>query len=320
MAKELSTEIYFIIDGARLEAQACLLAPTLKANMSKSQKAVAYLHQDYRAALDPLTVEVLERAGIETRDIPGRTGAHGPWAAPYPHGNKILAATDHRHCDITVFLDTDVILAEPVDFAGELGKAQIAACVSDYAPSAGSDEDWAHFYEAFDLPPHEERVQYNAGRRIVSFPYFNAGVVIWRERDAKGKPTHIGRDWLTTALSFEQRVTRPYDRTNIDQFTLPILGYLRGKPVKTLDQRLNFNIESFGQGQGHRQSIAHYHRLGILWAHETHGRYALETFTALMGMDATERFLEAFSAHAKRKRMKRHLSAIAIGASAAAAC
>lgn len=309
MAKKSSTEIYFIVDGARLEAQACLLAPTLRANMTASQSAVAYLRAEYRSALNPLTIEVLERSGIALREIPGRSGGHAPWTAPYPHGNKILAAADTWHADVTVFLDTDVILAEPVDFAKELGKAQIAACVSDYAPSAGSDADWAHYYAAFDLPAPKERVQYNGGRKLVSFPYFNAGMVIWRARDDKGHPTHIGRDWLQTALQFERKVTRPYDRVNIDQFTLPILGYLRDSPVKALEQRLNFNIESFGQGTGQRQSIAHYHRLGILWAHDTHGRYALETFTELMGADALDRFLDAFGEHAKRKRLKRHLGA-----------
>lgn len=310
MAKTPSTEIYFIVDGPRLEAQACLLAPTLCANMLPRQRAVAYVRAEYRHDLNPLTVEILARAGIAIRDIPWQGGTHGPWAAPYPHGNKILAAADERDSDVVVFLDTDVIIAEPIDFAHELGQAQIAACVSDYAPSAGSDEDWAHFYAAFDLALPSERVQFHGGRRLTSLPYFNAGVVVWRTRNAKGKPTHIGRDWLKTALQFEQKVTRPYDRVNIDHFSLPILGYLRGNPVKPLAQRLNFNIESFGQGEGQRQSIAHYHRLGILWAHERHGRYALDHLVALMGPDVINRFLGTFGAFAKRKRMKHHLAGL----------
>lgn len=311
MAASRSTEVFFIVDGTRLEAQACLLAPTLKRNLIAGQRAVAYVRQDYRDQLDPSTVAVLTASEIEIRDIPGTDGGHAPWAAPYPQGNKILAAAAPRACDISVFLDTDTILAEPVDFAAELGDALIGACVSDYASATGTDEDWKHFYAAFDLTLPQDRVQLNAGRRLTSLPYYNAGVVIFRERTDDGLPTRIGRDWLDAALRFEAAVKRDYPRANIDQFTLPILGYLRGSPVRALGQHMNFNIQGFGQGKGQRQCIAHYHRLGILWSHDRHGRIALEDLVALMGPGAIEIYLETFGVIAKRKRMKRHIAAMA---------
>jgi len=268
------------------------------------------MRQDYRPAIAPLTLDILSACNIDIRTIPETDGGHAPWSAPYPHGNKILTAATPRDCDISVFIDTDTVLAAPVDFAAELGNASIAACVSDYAPSAGSDEDWAAFYAAFEMPPPTERVQYNAGRRIVSFPYYNAGVILFRERANDGSPTGIGRDWLDAALRFEREVRRDYARANIDQFTLPILGYLRGDRVKSLPQHLNFNIQSFGEGAGERQSIVHYHRLGILWAHDRHGRDALDRLVALRGPDAPEEFVATFGAIAKRKRMKRHIRAM----------
>ncbi|MEX3015699.1 hypothetical protein [Gymnodinialimonas hymeniacidonis] len=310
MASKCKTEVFFIVDGLRLEAQACLLAPSMKENLTPDQTGVAYVREDYCSELNDMTSEILDECEIEVRCIPNTDGGHEPWGAPYPHGNKILAAAAPRDCDVSVFIDTDTILAAPVDFEGELGDALIAACVSDYAASAGSDEDWAAYYAAFGMEPTTDRVQYNAGRRITSFPYYNAGVILFRERDEDGKPTGIGESWLEAALQFEREVKRDYSRPNIDQFTLPILGYLRGAPVKSLPQHMNFNIQSFGQGEGQRQSIVHYHRLGILWAHQRHGRQALERLISVRGPNAPDEFLEVFGAIAKRKRMKHHLWAI----------
>ncbi len=319
MANKRNTEIFFIVDGARLEAQACLLAPSLKEHLQPHQKAVAYVREDYRDEIGSLTQEVLAASNVEIRCIPGTDGGHAPWAAPYPHGNKILAAAAPRDCDISVFLDTDTVLAAPVDFEAELGDALIAACVSDYAASAGSDEDWAAYYAAFGMEPTEDRVQYNAGRQLVSFPYYNAGVILFHERTDDGVPTGIGRDWLGAALRFEQEVEREYSRSNIDQFTLPILGYLRGAPVKSLPQHMNFNVQSFGQGEGQSQSVVHYHRLGILWAHRRHGRRALDRLVEMRGSHAAEEFLETFGTIVRRKRMKHHLRAMQEEAAAFAA-
>lgn len=305
------TEVFFIVDGDRLEAQACLLAPTLKRHLMAHQRAVAYVREDYIDQLHAFTLDVLEASDVEVRTIPGTSSGHAPWQAPYPHGNKILAAATPRGCEISVFLDTDVVLAESVDFAKELGDALIAACVSDYASATGTDEDWTAFYAAFDMDLPEDRVQFNGGRRLTSLPYFNAGVVVFRERNSDGVPTDIGRDWLDTALRFERRVTRAYSRSNIDQFTLPILGYLRGRPVKPMGQNMNFNLQAFGDGEGQNQSVAHYHRVGALWRHRTHGRRTLETLVDVMDSTAPETFLEVFFLHARRKNMKHHLRAMA---------
>jgi len=305
-----TTEIFFVVDGLRLEAQACLLAPSLKASLLPNQRAVAYVREDYAPKLLPFTRETLERSGIELREIPNTNGTHAPWTSPYPHGNKLLAAAQPRDCSISVFLDTDTILAAPVDFGMALGDGLVGACVSDYRSETGTDADWAAYYGTFGLTLPRERVRLNAGRQLESLPYFNAGMVVWRERFEDGARSHIGRDWLEAAERFERDETHPYARVNIDQFTLPILGYLRGLPVKVLDQHLNFNIQAFGDSEGTRQSLAHYHRLGILWAHARHGRFALEQLVAVMGQSAPNQFLHHFGEVAKRKRMKVHLAAM----------
>lgn len=309
----LRTEVFFIVDGDRLQAQACLLAASLKQHLGPDQHAVAYVRQD-TGDLSPLTLHIFEGAGVEIREISNTEIGHAPWAAPYPHGNKILAAAQYRACDVSVFLDTDTIMAEPIDFAAHLGDALIGACISDYQSKAGEEADWAQYYKAFGMPLPQERVQLQAGRRLQSLPYFNAGMVIFRERYADGTPTGVGRDWLGTALKFEADVTGDYNRSNIDQFSLPILGYLRGAPVKALEQRLNFNIEAFGKGDGLRQSLVHYHRIGVLWGNRYHGRRALAGFEDLAGDGAAKWFVEEFGPHLKRSRMKHHVRANASAA------
>lgn len=311
MVNTRSTEVFFIVDGDRLQAQACLLAPTLKRHLMPHQRAVAYVREDYMDQLQDFTRNVLTASDVDLRPIPGTNNGPAPWLKPYPQGNKILAAATPRDCEISVFLDTDVVLTEPVDFAAALGDGLIAACVSDYASATGTREDWQAFYAAFDMPLPKDRVRLNSGRQLETLPYFNAGVVVFREKTSDGTRTEIGRDWLATALHFERSVTRDYARSNIDQFTLPILGYRRGQPIKALNKNFNFNIQAFGTGEGERQSIAHYHRMGVLWKHPAHGRAALEALVEIAGEAAPETLLEVFGAHARRKNMKHYLRTMA---------
>jgi hypothetical protein len=305
------TDVFFIVDGNRLEAQACLLAPSLKRHLTASQRAIAYVRQDYMDAILPFTRDVLNTCGVEIREIPDTDAGHAPWSEPYPQGNKILAACAPRDSNVSVFLDTDMIMAEPINFAQALGKAEIGAVVSDYQAYGGDEDGWAEFYGHYGLDLPTERVKLTGGRQLMSLPYYKGGLIVFRVHDTKGKPLGIAQDWLDVALTFEAEVKRDYLRANIDQLTLPILGYWRDKPVIALEQRLNFNIEAFGQGEGQRQSIAHYHRLGILWKHQVHARAALDGLIEATDASGPDQFLEHFGEHAKRKRMKHHLHAMA---------
>jgi hypothetical protein len=305
------TEVFFLVDGKRLEAQACLLAGTLLRHLGPGQRAVAYVRSDYAPQLEPLTREVLDKAGIALRIMPGTEGGHAPWRAPYPQGNKILAAALARDCAVSVFLDTDTVMVRPVDFAAMLGADGIAAVVSDYAIPATDVESWREHYAMFGLGLPEERVTLHAGRRLTVLPYFNAGVVLWREKDAGGAPTGIGAAWLTMAVRFDAERQVP-DRSFIDQITLPILGHTRNMPVKTLPQRMNFNIQAFGSAAADQADIAHYHNIGVLWAHPEHGLSTLRALQSLIGRDGIDRYVATFFVHLKRSRMKAHLAALAM--------
>jgi hypothetical protein len=307
MAGAAGTAVFFLVDGERLEAQACLLAASLCRHLQDGQRAVAYLREDYAPRLHSFTADVLDAAGVERRLIPDTAGGHRPWTAPYPQGNKILAAAMERDCEVSVFLDTDTVIVRPVDFAAELGEAEIAASVSDYASPATDEESWRSHYALFGLDLPEARLTLRAGRRLTLPPYFNAGVVLFRERDASGAVNGIGRDWLEMASDFDRRQTLPIERAFIDQITLPILGFRRGTPVMPLPQRLNFNIQAFDDAPASEADIAHYHKFGVLWAHEEHGPAAIDALRGLVGRSGVRTFIETFRPHLKVRRMKRHL-------------
>jgi len=307
------TEIFFLVDGEYLEAQACILAPTLKRHLLPNQRAVAYIRKDYAPRVNPLTHDILDAAGIECRLVAGTNGGHGPWIAPYPPGNKILAAAMDRSCDISVFIDTDTVFARPVDFARELGDAEVAACISDYASPATDEESWKSHYGLFGLDLPEDRVKLYGGKRLTTLPYFNAGMIIFRERNADGSPTGFAKDWLEMASDFDHRQTLPHDRFFTDQLTLPILGYKRGAPVKPLEQRMNFNIQAHGSAD-----IAHYHRIGVLWKHPEHGRSALAAMENLIGFEGIETLVRTFGRYLKLRRLRPHIVALRSGVEDAA--
>ena len=67
----------------------------------------------------------------------------------------MLAKAQRRECDISVYLDTDMVLRQPVDFAGELGDGEVLACTADYIfGPLSTPEAWTNIYTYFgmDLP------------------------------------------------------------------------------------------------------------------------------------------------------------------------
>jgi hypothetical protein len=299
--------IFLIIDGLKLEAQACLLLPSLRRHLGDSVSVIAYRRKDATAPLQPVTQEVLHSCKVELRDIPG-TGPTDPdlWRAPYPTGNKILAASDTRACDISVFLDTDMVFAAPVDFAKVLGTAKIAAVVSDYSTLSNDEEGWLAFYGHFGLPLPKERVTLLKGRELTSLPYFNAGMIVFREKFGP-KKLSFGGEWLADTLRFDHEISHPYERGNLDQLTLPITATRLGYPVKPVSNQFNHNLQGHGDAPEAQPSLLHYHNFGVLWSHEARGRAALDGLQEILPDQSLDRFYESFLPILKRKRLKKLL-------------
>ncbi len=298
--------VFFVVDGPKLEAQACFLAPTLRKHLGPEVSVIAYRRQD-ASPIQPVTARILSACNVELRDIPN-TGHddRSPWTAPYPIGNKIMAASDPRDCDISVFIDTDTVFAAPIDFASLLGEAQIAAVISDYSTESNTVEGWTAFYGHFDLPLPADRIRLPRGRRIVCLPYFNAGLLIFR--DSFGSEDRcFGAEWLQDTIRFDNEITVPFNRANLDQLTLPITVHRLGHKVTQLPKAVNFNLPAYGNMPGAEKLLIHYHRFGVLWSNPDLALPVLDALRERHGAQALAAVVDSFGASLALMRFKRLL-------------
>lgn len=285
-----STSLFFIVDGPKLIGQAHFLAASLLRHRDPDWTIIAYHRAD---APDPLPASLLwlfDAAGIEPRPIPGTAPGDTPvWHAPYPIGNKILAAAAPRDTAVSVFLDTDVLLNERIDFAELLGDGRIAAGYSDYR----TDVDWQAVYDHFGQPMPDARPGVLKRPNIPYPPYFNAGVIAFDDRrDARG--VHFGEAWLRAARSLENDAPFPLTRNMIDQITLPPLGAQLDSPVRPLAQRYNYNLQGWGAEHLDQAAITHYHQFNVLWSHPEAARPMLETLCDSLPRDRFASFYDGY--------------------------
>ena len=286
------TEVFFVIDGPRREAQACLLAPTLAQFLTDNQRAVAYVPANRFDDLNEMTREVLDACGVEIRVIPGTEKGIPGYSA------TLLAIAAPRTTQYSVLLATEHLLIRSIDFASELGSALIGALPSDQAPDLlEPDLAWATFLEAFNLS--SERRPEN----------FGLGLVVMRERTDDGQPTQIGQDWLHTARAFAERVKFDVPRGQIERFALPILGLLRGQPVKVLRSDIVKVLTL--DGLVPKSPLSRYRSFGTLWAQPLLARLALDCLAAVYGPQAEDDFLTTFGPTGRRHRFGVHLPEMA---------
>ncbi len=285
--------VFFIVDGRKLEAQACLLLPTLRRHLGADVSVIAYRRMD-SVPLLPITEHVLAACNVDQRMIPG-TGPDdpSPWTQPYPIGNKILAASTPRDCDISVFVDTDMVFSAPVDFAALLADAQIGAVISDYTTESNTIEGWTALYGHFNLPLPAERVRLPRGRRVTGLPYFNGGLIVFQELFGAEKRA-FGAEWMQDAIRFDHEIKIPYNRANIDQLTLSLTATRLGEKIRLLPNAFNFNLPAYGELPDAPKALIHYHRFGILWSFPALGRPVLDAVRDLMGEAGLTAVLDSF--------------------------
>lgn len=265
--------IFFIVEGARLEAQSALLAATLADHNGATHRLVAYAPPTALPGLPTPLRDLYDRCGVDLRPIepdPDSPAAHRfaerGWARPYPHGNKILAAATPRTGDWSVFLDTDMICAAKLELE-PLQTPHRLALVPEGVPSWGKENDrWQRAYTHFGLPVPEERVTLTRRRRKQSLPYFNAGFVMFPEAPPPGQDHGFGALWLDTALAFDWGCAIGGKRPWLDQITLPLTLKRFGLGYHVADTALNFSISDRTHEPDARPAILHYHRWRYLRA------------------------------------------------------
>ncbi|SES16739.1 hypothetical protein SAMN04490244_106250 [Tranquillimonas rosea] len=248
--------VYFVVEGRHLEAQAVLLASSLRRHAVGEVDLIAYRPAVSDAPeLTAATRAAFDRAGVrvETFDVPPDT-----WKKPYPHGNKILASRAPRDADAHVFLDTDMVACAPLDFTEMLGSGAVSM-VPDGTPNWGKDGDrWARVYGHFGLDMPEERVRLTRRKRIAFYPYFNAGMIAYWDSYAGGRQT-FPETWYETAreIDFNCRVggKRPW----LDQIALPIALRRHALRYNVLEDRYNFSISARAFEPDAAPVLIHYH-------------------------------------------------------------
>ena len=204
------------------------------------------------------------------------------WAKPYPHGNKILAATDTRGAGHAMFLDTDMICTGPVDLTGLLHDRAIAV-TPEGKPSWGKDlVRWSRVYDQFDLPLPQDRVTLSRGKRRSFLPYFNAGMILFPEGPLD-QGQGFGEMWLHTALVIDHIAPVAGKRPWLDQISLPVTLKRHGPDYVLAPEAMNFSVSLRAPLGDEAPCLMHYHRFGFLadWPRFQHA--ALDQTRAFAG-------------------------------------
>lgn len=296
-----ATDIFFVIDGQKLEAQAYFLVASIMEHMRGKGQFYAYKRSN--AELPPQLRSFLEEGEVELRDLP--PASPDLWREAYPIGNKLLAAIDDRPGSVQVFIDTDVVFNTAVDFRTELGTDSVAAVLSDYRSSLHSTAEWKPIFDFYEIEAPAERPGTLKRPWLDYPPYYNSGVVLFRKLAADGK-TAIANEWLRLASELDRCVLLGDARVNLDQLSLSVIDQTTSLSLRRLPNRLNFNVQAWGDAGKDNCNIAHYHVFGALWKARTVGSEACVNLERRIGK---ARFSQFVSDYRKwiRPRMMRQL-------------
>lgn len=250
---------FYVTDGPRLQTQAVLLAKSLRDTHPLAAQ-IAYVPTANAAALPEPFRHAMAAFNVEIREIPEPAET---WRAPYPHGNKILAAAEPRETRHSVFLDSDMFAVKPL-LLTDLPTEMEVSVVPEGVIGWGEDlTRWERVYAHFDLPVPEERIRMLRGARRMSPPYFNAGFVAFREDDRiDGKS--FGALWRETASEIDWKVSVGGKRPWLDQISLPVALKRFGFTTKVVAERNNTSISHDRALDDLDPAILHYHRARFL--------------------------------------------------------
>ena len=212
--------VSFVCERGRLEAQALLLAASLR-----HEHPDLALMAAVPRALPPLTEQALNSLGVQ------RVPISNPVAADYPIGNKVAALGVGDTSGLRVFLDSDMLCLRRLDWA-VLRSHPLAAKPADMA-TFGSDELWRCLYQRFELTPPIQRVVSSVSQQMMH-PYFNAGMVATTEAAA------LAPLWAQTCRRIDAMVDVNPRRPWLDQIALPLAAARLGLVTRSLGDSWNY--------------------------------------------------------------------------------
>lgn len=275
--------VIFIIDDARLEAQAILLMASLSRFSGRSVKLIAYVPT---ARITDLSAPTHAMAAACRVDLRCFDVAPDFWAKPYPHGNKIIACADAERLagpDVSriTFLDSDMLAM--ADLAAAFPANDLVLAVPEGVRSWGADErEWHRAYGFFGLELPTRRVTLTRGRFLSVLPYFNAGLVSFP--GTGGRPGFAAH-WLETARAFDAcpiADKRPW----LDQITLPLTLARYGHDWESLPKTFNYSLSDRASDWLPKSvKMVHYHRAGNLERFPAVLEQAMLTAMEKLGME-----------------------------------
>lgn len=271
--------IFFVIDGLSLEAQSALLAATLAHHNGENHRYIGYVPERHFAALSPALAALMDLCGVELRKL---AEPAQPWAKPYPHGNKILAALDRRETSHSMFVDTDILCLGPLDLTGLMSDNAIAV-VPEGRRTWGSDLDrWRRVYAHFDLALPQERIHLSRGKEMPFVPYFNAGMILFPEATL---PTgqRFADVWYDTAMSIDHSLAIAKKRPWLDQISLPVTLKRFNMGYTLAPEALNYSARDRLLKPTDRPVLLHYHRWSSLDLWQDQRQAALQQTRSLAG-------------------------------------
>ena len=214
MARPVLTFAY-IVEPPDYQIMACTLLASIRSFFGPDVQAVGYCPEQKMADLHPAVVRAHDLMGAEIRPMQ----TEGMWDAPYPHGNKIIAAMQARDSDYSAFVDSDVLFLRPNDPAN-LVKPGHVSCSAAASLRWAEQSVWDVIYGAFDMPVPTERIRLMRQSGRPKIPYFSAGLVVFPEDGgAEGRFPDV---WHDTARTLDRVKHLENRRPYLDQMTLPL--------------------------------------------------------------------------------------------------
>lgn len=220
--------VAFVCQAGELEAQAVLLAASLRSHFPAGLKLIA-AHPRLHGALRQTVVKALRDLEVEIATI------ENPLDKTYLIGHKLAALELLGGSGVGMFLDTDILVMRPPDPHKEALPGGLAA-----VPASGqicSLATWQHIYARFDLA-FPQAAPPTLNTRETTAPYFNSGMIAVPGAIANG----LAASWVDSAMQIDNDPAIPAEakRPYLDQTSLPIAAARLGHAITALKPKWNF--------------------------------------------------------------------------------
>lgn len=241
----MSTAFVFSLDTNHLQAEACLLAASLRKWLGSGPELIGTLPEGTEAeALEPETRRLLKALRVRIDAV------RNPIGGNYKIGYKLLSLDVPTKAQRIVFLDSDMICLRRFDPDALFGEG-FAAKPTDVVYRGASIRYWRGIYATCGMRLPQQRVRASVAGTLMP-PYFNAGLV------AVPANTGFGALWARMAKRLDRAFWVRNKRPWLDQLALPVAMRKSGLPWRVLTEAENHPTHLVSLPDA-LPAISHYH-------------------------------------------------------------